>query len=190
MACAQSLGVFGLCQMYAFVSYVRSRVTAEQFSLMLRFLATVVGGAALLAFAVLTATGSAHLCIFLSHLHSLSYNTMRLHTRTRTRTRTFYYVRVSRAEIAPWTGRFYSLLDPSYAKNYIPIIASVSEHQPTAWASYYFDLQILVFLFPGARLACALLPALSSFADEALKVLFSLLFISGSLLLLHPTERR
>ena len=52
-------------------------------------------------------------------------------------------------EIAPWTGRFYSLLDPSYAKNYIPIIASVSEHQPTAWSSYYFDLQILVFLFPG-----------------------------------------
>jgi dolichyl-diphosphooligosaccharide---protein glycosyltransferase len=31
--------------------------------------------------------------------------------------------------IAPWTGRFYSLLDPSYAKNHIPIIASVSEHQ-------------------------------------------------------------
>lgn len=35
------------------------------------------------------------------------------------------------SEIAPWTGRFYSLLDPSYAKNNIPIIASVSEHQPT-----------------------------------------------------------
>lgn len=27
-------------------------------------------------------------------------------------------------KIAPWTGRFYSLLDPSYAKNNIPIIAS------------------------------------------------------------------
>lgn len=52
-------------------------------------------------------------------------------------------------EIAPWTGRFYSLLDPSYAKNNIPIIASVSEHQPTAWSSFYFDLQILVFTFPG-----------------------------------------
>lgn len=52
-------------------------------------------------------------------------------------------------EIAPWTGRFYSLLDPSYAKNNIPIIASVSEHQPTAWSSFYFDLQFLVFTFPG-----------------------------------------
>uniref|UniRef100_UPI00358EE261 dolichyl-diphosphooligosaccharide--protein glycosyltransferase subunit STT3A isoform X1 n=1 Tax=Myxine glutinosa TaxID=7769 RepID=UPI00358EE261 len=51
-------------------------------------------------------------------------------------------------KISPWTGRFYSLLDPSYAKNNIPIIASVSEHQPTTWSSYYFDLQFLVFMFP------------------------------------------
>lgn len=56
-------------------------------------------------------------------------------------------------KISPWTGRFYSLLDPSYAKNNIPIIASVSEHQPTTWSSYYFDLQLLVFMFPGK---CAL----------------------------------
>ena len=47
-------------------------------------------------------------------------------------------------KVAPWTGRFYSLLDPSYAKNNIPIIASVSEHQPTAWSSFYFDLQVLI----------------------------------------------
>lgn len=55
----------------------------------------------------------------------------------------------SLGKISPWTGRFYSLLDPSYAKNNIPIIASVSEHQPTTWSSYYFDLQLLVFMFPG-----------------------------------------
>lgn len=55
-------------------------------------------------------------------------------------------------KISPWTGRFYSLLDPSYAKNNIPIIASVSEHQPTTWSSYYFDLQLLVFMFPGESL--------------------------------------
>ena len=53
------------------------------------------------------------------------------------------------SEISPWTGRFYSLLDPSYAKNNIPIIASVSEHQPTSWSSFYFDLQLHVFMFPG-----------------------------------------
>ena len=49
-------------------------------------------------------------------------------------------------KVAPWTGRFYSLLDPSYAKNNIPIIASVSEHQPTAWSSFYFDLQVEYFV--------------------------------------------
>nr|XP_018900481.1 PREDICTED: dolichyl-diphosphooligosaccharide--protein glycosyltransferase subunit STT3A [Bemisia tabaci] len=57
-------------------------------------------------------------------------------------------------KIAPWTGRFYTLLDPSYAKNHIPIIASVSEHQPTAWSSFYFDLQVLVFLFPAGLYFC------------------------------------
>lgn len=57
-------------------------------------------------------------------------------------------------KIAPWTGRFYSLLDPSYAKNNIPIIASVSEHQPTAWSSFYFDLQMLTFLFPTGLYFC------------------------------------
>ncbi|RNA39771.1 dolichyl-diphosphooligosaccharide-- glycosyltransferase subunit STT3A [Brachionus plicatilis] len=57
-------------------------------------------------------------------------------------------------KIAPWTGRFYSLLDPSYAKNNIPIIASVSEHQPTSWSSFYFDLQILVIFFPVGLYYC------------------------------------
>jgi dolichyl-diphosphooligosaccharide--protein glycosyltransferase len=57
-------------------------------------------------------------------------------------------------QVAPWTGRFYSLLDPSYAKNNIPIIASVSEHQPTSWSSFYFDLQILTFLFPAGLYYC------------------------------------
>merc|ERR1711997_470112 len=57
-------------------------------------------------------------------------------------------------KVAPWTGRFYSLLDPSYAKNNIPIMGSVSEHQPTAWSSFYFDLQILTFLFPAGLYYC------------------------------------
>ncbi|XP_040581769.1 dolichyl-diphosphooligosaccharide--protein glycosyltransferase subunit STT3A [Lepeophtheirus salmonis] len=57
-------------------------------------------------------------------------------------------------KVAPWTGRFYSLLDPSYAKNNIPIIASVSEHQPTSWSSFYFDLQILTILFPAGIYFC------------------------------------
>lgn len=56
--------------------------------------------------------------------------------------------------IAPWTGRFYSLWDTEYAKKYIPIIASVSEHQPTAWPSFFMDLQFLIFLFPAGVVLC------------------------------------
>lgn len=51
--------------------------------------------------------------------------------------------------IAPWTGRFYSLWDTDYAKIHIPIIASVSEHQPTAWPAFFFDNQFLIWLFPA-----------------------------------------
>nr|KAJ3419464.1 oligosaccharyl transferase stt3 subunit [Polyrhizophydium stewartii] len=57
-------------------------------------------------------------------------------------------------KIAPWTGRFYSLWDTGYAKKYIPIIASVSEHQPTAWPSFFFDLQLLIVLFPAGVFFC------------------------------------
>jgi len=56
--------------------------------------------------------------------------------------------------ISPWTGRFWSLLDPTYAKENIPIIASVSEHQPTTWASFFFDLHVLVFLMPAGLYFC------------------------------------
>jgi dolichyl-diphosphooligosaccharide---protein glycosyltransferase len=37
---------------------------------------------------------------------------------------------------------------------YIPIIASVSEHQPTAWPSFFMDLHLLVFLFPAGVILC------------------------------------
>lgn len=107
--CVQALGVFGLCQIYAFVEYVRSKLSREQFNVLLRAVVLVAAVAFGLTFGIASLLG----------------------------------------KIAPWTGRFYSLLDPSYAKNNIPIIASVSEHQPTTWSSFYFDLQLLVFLFPG-----------------------------------------
>jgi dolichyl-diphosphooligosaccharide--protein glycosyltransferase len=56
--------------------------------------------------------------------------------------------------IAPWSGRFYSLWDTGYAKIHIPIIASVSEHQPTAWPAYFFDLNFLIWLFPAGVYMC------------------------------------
>jgi hypothetical protein len=56
--------------------------------------------------------------------------------------------------ISPWTGRFYSLWDTGYAKIHIPIIASVSEHQPTTWVSFFFDLHILACVFPVGLWYC------------------------------------
>merc|ERR1719447_938850 len=56
--------------------------------------------------------------------------------------------------VAPWSGRFYSLWDTGYPKIHIPIIASVSEHQPTTWFSFFFDLHILVCVFPAGLWYC------------------------------------
>lgn len=56
--------------------------------------------------------------------------------------------------ILPWAGRFYSLWDTGYAKIHIPIIASVSEHQPTSWTSFFFDLQMLVPMIPVGIFCC------------------------------------
>uniref|UniRef100_A0A182R198 Dolichyl-diphosphooligosaccharide--protein glycosyltransferase subunit STT3A n=1 Tax=Anopheles farauti TaxID=69004 RepID=A0A182R198_9DIPT len=109
-----AFGVFGLCQLHAFVDYVRSAVPREHFDTLFQALVVTIASIAALIGLALTVTG----------------------------------------KISPWTGRFYSLLDPSYAKNHIPIIASVSEHQPTSWSSFYFDLQILVFLFPAGLYFC------------------------------------
>uniref|UniRef100_A0A182KCX9 Dolichyl-diphosphooligosaccharide--protein glycosyltransferase subunit STT3A n=1 Tax=Anopheles christyi TaxID=43041 RepID=A0A182KCX9_9DIPT len=109
-----AFGVFGLCQLHAFVDYVRSAVPKEHFETLFQALIVTIASIVCLVGLALTVTG----------------------------------------KVSPWTGRFYSLLDPSYAKNHIPIIASVSEHQPTSWSSFYFDLQILVFLFPAGLYFC------------------------------------
>lgn len=47
-----------------------------------------------------------------------------------------------------YSGRSMTLLDPSYARKYVPIIASVSEHQPTNWATFFFDLGPLLIFMP------------------------------------------
>ncbi|KAK4473697.1 hypothetical protein MN116_002613 [Schistosoma mekongi] len=109
-----ALGVFGLCQLFAFYTYLSGILTSEQLSTVLRVFGLSLLSIALIGGSVLSATG----------------------------------------KISPWTGRFYSLLDPTYAKNHIPIIASVAEHQPTAWSCYYFDLQFLTVMFPVGLYYC------------------------------------
>jgi Oligosaccharyl transferase STT3 subunit len=41
------------------------------------------------------------------------------------------------------------MCDRTYASKYIPIIASVSEHQPPTWPSYFMDINVLAFLVPA-----------------------------------------
>eukprot|EP00283_Hemiselmis_rufescens_P025071 CAMPEP_0173448732 /NCGR_PEP_ID=MMETSP1357-20121228/41385_1 /TAXON_ID=77926 /ORGANISM="Hemiselmis rufescens, Strain PCC563" /LENGTH=442 /DNA_ID=CAMNT_0014415269 /DNA_START=13 /DNA_END=1337 /DNA_ORIENTATION=- len=53
-----------------------------------------------------------------------------------------------------WTGRFWALVDPTYASRMLPLIASVSEHQPAAWTSFFFDLHIITFLIPAGMYRC------------------------------------
>jgi dolichyl-diphosphooligosaccharide---protein glycosyltransferase len=126
-------GVFGLLQIVSFAYLVRSHVSSKQFQALLFVSVVVIGLLGTFAIVGLTYKGY----------------------------------------IAPWTGRFYSLWDTGYAKKYIlflmtqrsllimcgasryiPIIASVSEHQPTAWPSFFMDLQFLIFLFPAGVVLC------------------------------------
>ncbi|KAK2962155.1 putative Dolichyl-diphosphooligosaccharide--protein glycosyltransferase subunit STT3A [Blattamonas nauphoetae] len=52
-----------------------------------------------------------------------------------------------------WTGRFYNLLHPSYAKDHLPLITSVSEHQPFTWLGQLKHSHILFFMIlPGCVL--------------------------------------
>mmetsp|Transcript_59114 Transcript_59114/g.68406 ORF Transcript_59114/g.68406 Transcript_59114/m.68406 type:complete len:756 (+) Transcript_59114:26-2293(+) len=53
-----------------------------------------------------------------------------------------------------WSGRSMTLLDPTYAKKYIPIIASVSEHQATTWSSFFFDLHYTIMFTPVGLYYC------------------------------------
>lgn len=108
------LGVFGLLQIVAFVTLVKSLVPAKQFQVLLR---------SALALGVTLAVGG-------------------LWFMTRS------------GKIAPWTGRFYSLWDTGYARVHLPLVSSVSEHQPTAWPSFFFDLQMLIYLFPAGVYIC------------------------------------
>eukprot|EP00010_Vexillifera_abyssalis_P004161 CAMPEP_0201556412 /NCGR_PEP_ID=MMETSP0173_2-20130828/55250_1 /ASSEMBLY_ACC=CAM_ASM_000268 /TAXON_ID=218659 /ORGANISM="Vexillifera sp., Strain DIVA3 564/2" /LENGTH=669 /DNA_ID=CAMNT_0047968679 /DNA_START=162 /DNA_END=2167 /DNA_ORIENTATION=+ len=55
---------------------------------------------------------------------------------------------------APMLGRFYSLFDLHYAKIHIPIIASVSEHQPNTWGSLLMDTHVLMVLVPIGLYVC------------------------------------
>lgn len=76
-----------------------------------------------------------------------------------------------------WSGRSLSLLDPTYASKYIPIIASVSEHQPPTWPSYFMDINVLAFLVPAGIIAC--FSPLSDASSFAVLYIVTSVYFSG-----------
>jgi dolichyl-diphosphooligosaccharide--protein glycosyltransferase len=55
---------------------------------------------------------------------------------------------ISTGLLGGFSGRLLQMFDPSYASKKIPIIASVAEHQPTAWPKYFLECGFFVLLFP------------------------------------------
>ena len=47
-----------------------------------------------------------------------------------------------------WSGRVMSLIDPSYAKDNMPLVASISEHSPAMLVNYWQDMGIMLLFVP------------------------------------------
>jgi dolichyl-diphosphooligosaccharide---protein glycosyltransferase len=50
--------------------------------------------------------------------------------------------------------RILTLINPVYAKKHNPLVASISEHQSTAWSSMFFDIQYMLFFAPVGAYYC------------------------------------
>jgi len=53
-----------------------------------------------------------------------------------------------------FTGRALTLIDPSYAKDHMPLIASVAEHAPSIWLNYFMDINYIIVLVPTGFYYC------------------------------------
>lgn len=51
--------------------------------------------------------------------------------------------------VTTWGHRILTLINPVYAKKHNPLVASISEHQSTAWGSFFFDLHFLLMFAPA-----------------------------------------
>ena len=50
--------------------------------------------------------------------------------------------------------RILTLINPVYAKKHNPLVASISEHQSTAWPSMFFDIHFMLFFAPVGAYYC------------------------------------
>ena len=59
------------------------------------------------------------------------------------------FVYLSASPTFGWSGRSLTLIDPTYASKYIPIIASVAEHRPPTWNQYWQDFHVAIIFMPA-----------------------------------------
>ncbi len=59
----------------------------------------------------------------------------------------FSFVEILEKYIKPISGKFLTVLNPLYREK-ARIIASVAEHAATSWSEFYFNLHILLFIYP------------------------------------------
>lgn len=67
----------------------------------------------------------------------------------------FHFAKYFLSELAPILNTYLWCFS-TYASKYIPIIASVSEHQPPTWPSYFMDINVLAFLVPAGIIVSSL----------------------------------
>ncbi|SBS85373.1 oligosacharyl transferase STT3 subunit [Plasmodium malariae] len=72
-----------------------------------------------------------------------------------------------------WNHRSRTLLDPTYASKHNPIVASISEHQPTTWSSYFFDVHLILLFLPCGLLLLIFSPFASILSAVGLSSLIS-----------------
>jgi dolichyl-diphosphooligosaccharide--protein glycosyltransferase len=105
-----SLGVFGILQLYAGITWIRTLLPQKHLTLLFRS-------------AVALAAGLVSLFVIAAALGKVPF----------------------------FTARLLSLLG---ATSNIAIIKSVSEHQPSPWTTFFFDLHCVVFLVPVGIFYC------------------------------------
>ena len=72
----QAFGVFGLCQIHAFIDYLRSKLSQSHFELLFRTLAITVTVAAIIVGGALTFLGSIHLLHMLIKKCSIEWSSI------------------------------------------------------------------------------------------------------------------
>ena len=59
----------------------------------------------------------------------------------------FPFIEALEKNVKPISGKFWTVINPLYREK-TRIIASVAEHAATSWAEFYFNLNILLFVYP------------------------------------------